>query len=96
VNCVALDEILGDASPTMIKMDIEGSELDALGGASRIITSHKPVLAICLYHRPEHLWEIPVWLKRAEPEAGLYVRSYAVDGWESVCYAVPPGRGTQN
>jgi len=92
VNCVALDEVLGNAGPTMIKMDIEGSELDALGGAACIIASHQPLLAICLYHRPEHLWEIPVWLKSAEPEARLYVRRYAVDGWESVCYAVPPDR----
>jgi FkbM family methyltransferase len=92
VNCVALDEIIGDAGPTMIKMDIEGSELDALGGAARIIASHKPVLAICLYHRPEHLWEIPVWLKLAEPEARIFVRSHALDGFDSVCYAVPPDR----
>jgi FkbM family methyltransferase len=95
VNCVALDEILGDESPTMIKMDIEGSELDALEGAVRIIASHKPLLAICVYHRPEHLWEIPLWMKRAEPEAGLYLRSHAVDGFDSVCYAVPPTRSVE-
>jgi FkbM family methyltransferase len=92
VNCVGLDEVLPDEAPSMIKMDIEGSELDALNGASRLIASHKPRLAICLYHRPEHLWEIPAWLKNAEPDARLYLRSHALDGFDSVCYAVPPSR----
>jgi FkbM family methyltransferase len=95
VDCVALDEILGNERPTMIKMDIEGSELDALEGASRIIASQKPILAVCAYHRPEHFWEIPVRMRRVEPEAGLYFRSHAVDGFDSVCYAVPPSRLVQ-
>jgi FkbM family methyltransferase len=95
VSCVGLDEVLRDEAPSMIKMDIEGSELDALKGATRVIASHKPLLAVCLYHRPEHLWEIPIWLRNAEPEAGLYVRSHALDGFDSVCYAVPPSRFVQ-
>jgi len=95
VNCVALDEVLSDEIPTMIKMDIEGSELDALEGAAHTIASHKPILAICLYHRPEHFWEVPLRMKSAEPEARLYLRSYAVDGFDTVCYAVPPARCIQ-
>jgi FkbM family methyltransferase len=96
VESVALDDILSDESPTMIKMDIEGSELDALKGAARVIASNKPLLAICLYHRPEHLWEIPLHMKSAVPDARLYLRSYSVDGFDTVCYAVPPSRSKKN
>ena len=94
VSCVSLDEVLGDETPTMIKMDIEGSELDALNGAGRVIATHKPLLAVCLYHRPEHLWEIPMWM--AQPDARLYLRSHALDGFDSVCYAVPGHRARKN
>ena len=86
VTCVALDDAIADTFPTMIKMDIEGSELDALRGATRSIAAHKPILAICVYHVPEHLWSLPLWMKQAEPQASLFLRSYAVDGWETVCY----------
>jgi len=96
VNCVALDDVLGDASPSMIKMDIEGSELDALQGAAHVIGAHGPVLAICLYHCPEHLWSLPLWMRRAEPESRLYFRSHAVDGFDSVCYGVPGHRAIKD
>ena len=92
VPCVALDEVLGDERPTMIKMDIEGSELDALEGAARIIATHNPLLAICVYHCPDHFWKIPHWPKGAVAEARLSLRSHAMDGFDSVCYAVPPDR----
>jgi len=43
-------------------MDIEGAEPDALRGASELLRKHLPVLAVCLYHRSEHLWQIPLYL----------------------------------
>jgi len=59
IQCVALDDTLIGWHPTYIKMDIEGAEYDALLGAERLIRSYKPVLAICVYHRPQDIWEIP-------------------------------------
>lgn len=93
VRCVSLDDSLGeDEIPTMIKMDIEGSEMDALRGAESTVRKHRPLLAVCVYHRPDHLWSIPLWMREREPASRLHLRSYAVDGWESVCYSVPPHR----
>lgn len=60
VNCTTLDVMAKDA--TYIKMDIEGSELHALMGAAELIKRNKPKLAICVYHRPEDLWEIPLFI----------------------------------
>jgi FkbM family methyltransferase len=59
IQCVRLDEVLPTFAPNLIKMDIEGGELEALQGAERMIARHRPGLAICIYHRPKHLWEIP-------------------------------------
>jgi FkbM family methyltransferase len=92
VDCAPLDEILQQEAPTYIKMDIEGAEPEALAGARRVLQQHRPVLAVCLYHAHDHLWEIPLFLKRVVPEYQLFLRRYSDDCWEQVCYAVPAER----
>ncbi len=92
VECAPLDEILADESPTYIKMDIEGSERDALLGADAVIRRSRPALAICLYHLQDHLWRIPSLIHQQMPDATLFLRPYCVNGFELVCYAVPPER----
>lgn len=68
-------------------MDIEGSELKALFGAEEIIKLQKPKLAICVYHKPEHLWEIPLYIKKILPEYKLFFRHHTSLEYETVCYA---------
>lgn len=92
VKSVALDDVLASEKPTIIKMDVEGSELNALRGAESTIKTHKPLLAICAYHQPLDMFEIPFALKALEPESTLFLRSYAMDGFDTVCYSVPPNR----
>ena len=61
VPVVALDEYFeGRAAPTLIKMDIEGSEADALQGAAGLLGANSPTLAISAYHFPKDLWRIPL------------------------------------
>jgi FkbM family methyltransferase len=91
VECAPLDEVLS-AAPTFIKMDIEGAEPMALRGAANLLRANRPILAICLYHAVEHLWEIPQWLKQLVPSYELFFRRYADECWEIVCYAVPRER----
>jgi FkbM family methyltransferase len=87
-----LDSLPWRLHPTYIKMDIEGSEPAALAGAAQLIRRHMPVLAICLYHRTEHLWQIPNLIHSLAPGYSLHLRRYAEDCWEEVCYAIPPHR----
>lgn len=47
---ITLDSVLPDQHIDFIKMDIEGSEPDALIGASKILRNSKPKLDICVYH----------------------------------------------
>jgi FkbM family methyltransferase len=90
VHCLALDDV--NVIPTYIKMDIEGSELLALQGAEQLIKENMPVLAICVYHLPNDLWEIPNYLHTMYPEYKLFLRRYLDEWCELVCYAVPPKR----
>ena len=73
-------------------MDIEGAEPDAIAGGAKLIAEQKPVIVTCLYHRSEHLWQIPLLIHAIAPDYKLYLRRYAEENWETVCYAVPPHR----
>ena len=47
----------------LIKMDIEGAELDALYGAEKIIASNTPKMSIAVYHQPNHREDVPSWVR---------------------------------
>ncbi len=89
VDCVSLDQYLAAETPTLIKMDIEGFEPEALAGANEIIARHTPVLAISVYHAQEHLWQIPLQIHSYNPNYRFYLRPHVYDVWDLVCYAVP-------
>jgi FkbM family methyltransferase len=92
VQCRSLDGAFTEVRPSLIKMDIEGAEPEALPGAARTMARHRPIMAVCAYHKCDHLWTIPQLLKAANPGYSIFLRRYAEDCWETVYYAVPPER----
>ena len=74
--------------PALIKMDIEGSEKDALIGATNTIQSVKPKLAIAAYHFATDLWRLVDVIREINPTYKFYLRHYSETGLESVIYAV--------
>jgi FkbM family methyltransferase len=94
VNTVALDDHLGAARVTFIKMDIEGAEPDALAGAARHIGRDTPILAVSCYHRQDHLWAIPLLIQAMHGDYAFYLRPHDLEGWDLVCYAIPRSRLT--
>ena len=93
VQIVPIDDVAAQhRAPTFIKMDIEGAEPDALHGAAQTIKRHRPTLAICVYHAPEHLWEIPLQVAELTPDYSYYLRRYEQDGFDVVLYAIPNER----
>jgi FkbM family methyltransferase len=92
VACVTLDEELADEVPTYLKMDVEGGEMDALRGARRLIASAAPVLAICVYHLQEHLWQVPLQIRSFSDRYVFFLRRYVDEFGDLVCYAVPHHR----
>ena len=89
VPVMSIDETVDPADRvTMIKMDIEGAELEALNGARKVIQRDRPKLAICIYHKPEDMTEIPLYIKELVPEYKLYVRHHSNIDSETVLYAI--------
>ena len=88
VEAVALDNVEFEETPTFIKMDIEGAEKEALFGAKNMISAYHPKLAICVYHRWEDLFELPLLIKEFYSDYKLYIRHYSDHFAETVCYAI--------
>jgi FkbM family methyltransferase len=85
----ALDNMTTSHKITRIKFDIEGAEIKALRGAINTIRRDRPTLAICVYHRIEDLWEIPLLINKIVPDYKLYLRRYDNKAWDGVCYGIP-------
>ncbi len=84
IETVRLDDInFPDNTDIFIKMDIEGSELEALKGAENLIKQRKPSLAICVYHMANDIIKIPFYLKSIVPEYKIYLAG----GGHTICIA---------
>ena len=75
-------QIVGEA---MVKMDIEGGELEALKGMKKLIKEQQPYLAICIYHKEADLYDIPNYIKSIYSGYRFFIRG----GWHLECWAVP-------
>lgn len=59
---IVLDELFHRTQIHFMKMDIEGAEMKALIGASRLIERDIPKLAVCTYHQMSDYRDISEWL----------------------------------
>jgi FkbM family methyltransferase len=96
VDCTTLDSILKDKKITFLKMDIEGAELDALKSAENSILDSTPILAISVYHKPDDLWTIPLYIKSLSDQYCFFLRPHNEEGWDLVTYAIPRWRLINN
>lgn len=86
--CVDSIDNICDVPPSFIKMDIEGSEYEAIKGAEGTIRRYKPKLAICVYHRLEDIVQLPKILLEYNSEYTFYLRHYSFASNETVLYAL--------
>ena len=91
VPAEAVDELLGDQKPGLIKMDVEGNEGEALLGARKTIASFHPPLMISAYHRSEDLFALPLLIDEiARGGYRFYLRHHPyIPAWETNYYALP-------
>lgn len=87
VQCACLDHLLPGGVTEFLALDIEGAELKALQGAQDLIKRCRPDLGICVYHSPDQLWEIPIFLHDLIPEYRFFLRNYTGLTGETVLYA---------
>lgn len=92
IDVMKLDDMYDRFTPSsLIKMDIEGSELEALKGSAKVISEISPYLAICVYHKREDLITIPQYIESLV-DSGVYeyhIGFQGLDLAELVFYAIP-------
>jgi FkbM family methyltransferase len=89
IQVVALDRVVPNFAPTFVKFDIEGAEPEALLGAAGLIARYHPAMAVCVYHKADHLWVIPRLIRQFMPECRLALRYHQFNGLDVVAYAIP-------
>jgi len=79
----SVDDLVGKEKVSYIKMDVEGSEKEAILGSANTIRRHKPRLMLSAYHRSEDLWALPGQLERICPGYRFYLRRFPyIPAWE--------------
>lgn len=58
IQCVAVDDVLHGEPINLVKLDVEGAEIETLKGMRRLIREQRPNLLVSAYHTPGHLHEI--------------------------------------
>ncbi len=74
---------------TILKMDVEGSEHQALLGGINTLQRDKPKINMALYHRSEDLFDLPLLLHQINPSYRFYLRQHPhIPAWDLNLYAI--------
>lgn len=90
---VSIDDFVKDnnlSKMDFIKMDIEGSELSALQGATQTLKKFTPKLAISVYHKPDDMIVIPKFINDLNLGYEFYLDHYTPWLEETFLYAKVP------
>lgn len=69
-----------------LKLDVEGAELETLLGAKESIHRFKPKMAVSLYHKPNDLFELVLFIRNEFPFYRFRLGHYTIHQEETVLY----------
>ncbi len=88
IDVVSIDDAVAEPI-TLLKLDIEGAEFDAIAGAANHIRADRPALAVCVYHDQRDFWRIPRRILELHPDYRVYLRHYSEGILETVMFFIP-------
>lgn len=92
IAAVSLDELLPNTKVHLIKLDVEGAEMQALSGAIKIIERSRPIIILSIYHNPQDLWMLTEYLFKLAEDYDFFVRQHYFNSFDCVLYAIPKVR----
>ena len=79
----SVDNILCGQAVSLIKMDVEGMEAEAIAGMERTLRRWRPRLLVSAYHRSEDLWRLPLAVLALRPDYKVYLRHHpCLPAWD--------------
>ncbi|MCH5200172.1 MAG: FkbM family methyltransferase [Oscillospiraceae bacterium] len=89
VQAMRVDTLLEGKKATLLKLDVEGSEREALEGARETIAKYRPKLILSVYHRTEDLLELPLKIHDMHSGYRLYLRHHPyIPAWDVELYCI--------
>ena len=83
VPVTTIDAAAAGRSVTLIKMDVEGAEAQAIAGGRQTLTKFAPKLFVAAYHYDVDLFRLPLILHELVPQYKIYLRKHPyVPAWE--------------
>lgn len=89
-NTISIDDFIKKENllkVDLIKMDIEGAELNAIQGAKETLIKYRPKLAIALYHNLSDFYTILQFLQSLNLGYSFYFQHTTIHSGESVLFA---------
>jgi FkbM family methyltransferase len=90
VKTISIDDFINERKPgrvDLIKMDIEGAELEALKGGKETICKFRPNLALSIYHKPEHFFQLAKFIDSLKLGYCFYLSHFTIHSEETVLFA---------
>ena len=88
INVDSIDNLIYPKKIDIIKMDVEGSETEALLGAAMTISKYKPQLIISAYHKQDDIWMLPLLVNKISDGYKLYLRQFSFNWSELVLIGI--------
>ena len=83
VPVTTIDALAEGREVSLIKMDVEGAELQALAGGRETLQKFAPKLFVAAYHYDVDLFRLPLLLQKIVPHYKIYLRKHPyVPAWE--------------
>lgn len=83
VAVTTIDELAAECAVTLIKMDVEGAEMQAIIGGRETLQKFRPKLFAAAYHYDVDLFRLPLLLHKLVPQYKIYLRKHPyVPAWE--------------
>jgi FkbM family methyltransferase len=92
IQCVAVDDVLHGETVTVVKLDVEGAEIETLKGMERLIRDQRPNLLVSAYHAPDHLYAISDLINGWELGYSFHLRVHEQNSFGIVLYALQEDR----
>lgn len=86
IQCVCVDDVLPSFRPNIIKLDVEGAELETINGLRKTIHQHRPNLCISIYHKPTHLFELALLIRHWDLGYTFHLRVHEQSTFGTVLY----------
>jgi FkbM family methyltransferase len=87
IDILPIQEVVTTKGPVYLKFDVEGAEREALAGCERFFDDAQTLYAISVYHRPDDLWQLPLYVASKTKDYRFYLRTQGEDGMDVICYA---------